>query len=618
MPVDHREIVFEAAIEDSLLASGGYVKANKEDFDRERCLDPTVLIPFLKETQPNEWAALGKLHGERTEKIVLDDLCKALDSQGTLPVIRHGFKCFGKRLRVAFFAPPTRMNPETERRDKANRLTVTRQLQYSPNHTNSLDITLSLNGLPMATAELKNPLSGQTVKHAIRQYRLDRDPHDKIFEFKKRALVHFAVDPDEVYMTTRLARERTFFLPFNKGHDLGAGNPKNPDGYKTFYLWEEVWEREAWLDILARFLHLVVKEEKKNGKKTRKETMIFPRYHQWDSVRRIEADAKESRAGKNYLVQHSAGSGKSNSIGWLAHRLASLHDENDQKIFHSVVVITDRLVLDKQLQDTIYQFEHKQGVVQKIEIDSNQLAQALKDGTPVVITTLQKFPFVTEKVGELPARNYAVIVDEAHSSQSGESATELKGVLAGHAIREQAKKEAGEQGLPDYEEEILRTMAKRGHQPNLSFFAFTATPKHKTLEVFGKKGPDGKPHPFHPYSMRQAIEEGFILDVLEHYTTYKTYYKLIKSIEDDPKVEKRKAARALARFMSLHPYNIAQKTEVMVEHFRTFTRHKIGGRAKAMVVTRSRLNAVRYKQQFDKYIKKQGYRDVRALTPSNS
>ncbi|MEX2304198.1 MAG: type I restriction endonuclease [Bryobacterales bacterium] len=613
MPVDHREKTFESAIEDCLLGECGYTKADPRDFDKERCLDSTVLLPFLRETQPKEWAALEKLHGKRTETIVLDDLCKALDSEGSLPVLRHGFKCFGKRLFVAFFAPATRMNPETAGRYRANRLTVTRQLQYCAQHTNSLDLALSLNGLPIATAELKNPLSGQTVKHAIAQYRQDRDPRDRVFEFKKRSLVHFAVDPDEVYMATRLDWERTFFLPFNKGNNGGKGNPDNPKGYKTAYLWEEVWQRDAWLDILARFLHLEVREERKDGKKVIKETMIFPRYHQWDSVRRMEADARQSRAGKNYLVQHSAGSGKSNSIGWLAHRLSSLHDENDEKIFHSVVVITDRLVLDKQLQDTIYQFEHKQGVVQKIEIDSSQLAQALKDGTPIIITTLQKFPFVAEKVGDLPSRNYAVIVDEAHSSQSGETATELKGVLSADVIREQARKEAEEQGLPDYEEEILKTVAKRGQQPNLSFFGFTATPKYKTLEVFGVPGPDGKPAPFHLYSMRQAIEEGFILDVLEHYSTYKTYFRLIKSIEADPKVEKRKAAQALARFMSFHPYNVAQKTEVMIEHFRASTKHKIGGRAKAMVVTRSRAQAVRYKLEFDKYIKERGYRDVRVL-----
>jgi type I restriction enzyme R subunit len=327
----------------------------------------------------------------------------------------------------------------------------------------------------------------------------------------------------------------------------------------------------------------------------------------------LVANSSQHGAGINYLVQHSAGSGKSNSIAWLAHRLASLYNEKDEKVFDSVIVVTDRVVLDQQLQNTVYQFEHKQGVVQKIDLNSTQLAEALASGTLIVITTLQKFPFVTEKMGDLPMRRYAVIVDEAHSSQGGETATELKGVLAGAAIKEEARIKAEEEGLPDYEEEILKTMTKRGHQPNISFFAFTATPKYKTLEVFGTTGPDGKPRPFHLYSMRQAIEEKFILDVLRNYTTYKTYYRLLKSIEDDPKVEKRKAAQALARFMSLHPHNIAQKTEVMVEHFRHFTMHKIGGKAKAMVVTSSRLHVVRYKQEFDKYIAVNGYTGIKTL-----
>jgi type I restriction enzyme R subunit len=330
-------------------------------------------------------------------------------------------------------------------------------------------------------------------------------------------------------------------------------------------------------------------------------------------VRKLVADARERGAGTNYLIQHSAGSGKSNSIAWLAHRLASLYDDKDEKVYDSVVVVTDRVVLDQQLQNTIYQFEHKQGVVQKIDESSTQLAEALAKGVPIVVTTLQKFPFVTEKIGDLPKRRYAVIVDEAHSSQGGETATGLKGVLAAAVIREEATKDTTEEGLPDYEEEILRTMAQRGRQPNISFFAFTATPKYKTLEVFGRPGEDGKPQPFHLYSMRQAIEEGFILDVLQNYTTYKTYYRLIKSIENDPTVDKRKAARALARFMSLHPYNIAQKTEVMVEHFRHFTMHKIGGKAKAMVTTSSRLHAVRYKQSFDKYIAEKGYKGIKTL-----
>ncbi len=605
MPTDHRELAFEDAIEHHLLTDAGYERGDPANFDRERAVDPTVLVSFIRETQPAKWESLQKIHGVETEDVVLDDLCKAMDSQGSLNVIRHGFKSFGKDFRVAFFAPAHGMNPDTQKLYAANRLTVTRQLHYSTANENSLDLVLSINGIPVATAELKNKMTGQNVEHAKHQYKTDRDQREKIFEFKKRTLVHFAVDPDLVYMTTRLSGSSTFFLPFNLGDGTGAGNPPNPGGYRTAYLWEQVWARDSLMDLLGRFLHLEVKTRKFGGKTVKKETMIFPRFHQLDLVRKLEADARSAGAGRNYLIQHSAGSGKSNEIAWLAHRLASLHDEHDEKVFHSVVVITDRVVLDKQLQDTIYQFEHKQGVVEKIDQDSSQLAAALKGGTPIVITTLQKFPFVTKKVGDLPDRAYAVIVDEAHSSQSGETATELKAVLAGSQIKNQVKQRMEEEGLLDHEEEILRTMARRGKRPNLSFFAFTATPKFKTLEVFGRPGADGKPAPFHLYSMRQAIEEGFILDVLEHYTTYKAYYGLIKSIEDDPQVERKKAAKALARFMSLHPHNIAQKTEVMVEHFRASTRHKIGGKAKAMVVTSSRLHAVQYKKAFDKYFAEQ-------------
>jgi len=614
MPIDHKEIAFESAIENHLLTHAGYSKGDKDSFDPARGFDPTVLLDFVRETQQKEWAYLKTLQKDKAEETLLDDLCRALNSdhEGCLMVLRHGFKCFGKLFRVAYFAPASGLNPEIQKLYAANRLTVTRQLPYSAAYHNTLDLVLSLNGIPIITAELKNPMTGQTWRNAVQQYKRDRDPKALIFQFKKRTLVHFAIDPDEVHMTTRLSGNATRFLPFNLGNGTGAGNPENPGGYKTAYLWEQVWQRDSFLDILARFIHLQIEEKKVGAKKVKKETMIFPRYHQLDSVRKLIADARDKGVGTNYLVEHSAGSGKSNSIAWLAHRLSSLHNDKDEKVFDSVIVITDRLVLDQQLQNTIYQFEHKSGVVQKIDIDSSQLAEALATGTPIVITTLQKFPFVTEKIGDLPARRYAVIIDEAHSSQGGESATELKGVLAGAAIKEEAKAKA-EEGLPDYEEEILRTMAKRGKQPNISFFAFTATPKYKTLEVFGQPGPDGKPCPFHLYSMRQAIEEDFILDVLKHYTTYKTYYRLIKSIEDDPEVDKKKAARALARFVSFHPHNIAQKTEVMVEHFQHFTRHKIGGKAKAMVVTSSRLHAVRYKQAFDKYIAEKGYTGIRTL-----
>jgi type I restriction enzyme R subunit len=616
MPINYKEIAFEQAIEHYLINYGGYSKGDRDTFDKEKGIDPTVLISFIQETQPETWEYLEGLQKEKTHEVLISDLCRALnsDAEGCLMVLRHGFKCFGKLFKVAQFAPASGLNPDTQQAYKANRLTITRQLIYSTKHSNSIDVVLSLNGIPVATLELKNPMTRQTWRNAVHQYKNDRDQNDLIFQFKKRTLVHFAVDPNEVYMTTKLQGPSTKFLPFNKGDNNGAGNPDNPNGYKTAYLWEEVLTRESFLDILAQFIHLQVEEKDVGGKKVKKETMIFPRYHQLDSVRKMIADARDKGVGRNCLIQHSAGSGKSNSIAWLAHRLASLHNDKDEKVFDSVIVVTDRLILDQQLQNTIYQFEHKTGVVQKIDENSTQLAKALAGGTPIVITTLQKFPFITEKIGILPKRKYAVIIDEAHSSQSGETAIEMKGVLAAEAIKEEAERQKGEAGpLPDYEEEILRILAKRGRQPNISFFAFTATPKYKTMEMFGRPGTDGKPMPFHLYSMRQAIEEGFILDVLKNYTTYKTYYKLLKSVEDDPQVEKKKAAQALARFMSLHPHNIAQKTEVMVEHFRAYTHHKIGGRAKAMVVTSSRLHAVRYKVSFDKYLTEKGYTDIKAL-----
>ncbi|TET44556.1 type I restriction endonuclease subunit R [candidate division TA06 bacterium] len=615
MPSQHTEEAFETAIENHLIAAGGYEPGDRDAFDRDRGIDPGVFLAFVRETQPKEWEYLENLQKDKAGETLLDDLCRALGSEheGCLSALRHGFKCFGKLFRAAYFAPASGLNPDTQRLYSANHLTITRQLRYSDRHSNTIDVVLSLNGIPVATAELKNPMTGQTCRDAVAQYKNDRDLVDLIFQFKKRAIVHFAVDTDEAYMTTRLLGRNTRFLPFNKGCGTGAGNPDNPGGYKTAYLWEEILERYSFLDILARFIHLQVEERKLRGKPVKREKMVFPRYHQLDCVRKLVADARGKGTGTNYLVQHSAGSGKSNSIAWLAHRLVTLYDDKDEKIFDSIVVVTDRVVLDQQLQNTIYQFEHKQGVVQKIDIDSTQLAQALATGVPIVITTLQKFPFVTEKIGDLPKQKYAVIVDEAHSSQGGELSTELKAVLAGAVIGEKAEKYVAAESLPDYEEEILRTMVKRGRQPNISFFAFTATPKYRTLEVFGRPDSDGKPLPFHLYSMRQAIEENFILDVLKHYTTYKTYYRLIKSIEDDPKVNKRKAARALARFLSLHPHNIGQKTEVMVEHFHHFTMHRIGGKAKAMVVTSSRLHAVRYRQAFDKYIAEKGYNGIKTL-----
>ena len=611
----HTEAAFETVIEAHLLEHG-YTPIPGVSFDRERAIFSETVLAFIRETQPKEWAKLEALHGERTGEQLLGDLCKWMDMHGSLATLRHGFKCYGRTLRVAFFKAAHDLNPELEAGYAANRLGVTRQLRFSPRSEQSLDVTLSLNGIPVATVELKNPLTGQSVADATRQYRQDRDPRAPIFEFRRRTLVHFAVDTECIRMTTRLAGNATHFLPFDKGSDGGAGNPpnRNARSYCTAYLWEKVLERHSLLDLLARFIHLQVDEKRDDrGRKVKVETMIFPRYHQLDAVRRLVRMAGNEGVGHNYLIEHSAGSGKSNSIGWLAHRLASLHDNKNERVYDSVIVVTDRVVLDQQLQDTIYQFEHKRGVVQKIEEDSRQLARALENAVPIIITTLQKFPFVSrqlmkmaeergeEGTGVLPTRRCAIIVDEAHSSQGGESATDLKEVLGGKRLRREARKRAAEDGREELEE-LYRSMAKRGRQANLSFFAFTATPKHKTLAVFGRNG-----EPVHRYTMRQAIEERFILDVLRHYTTYSTYYRLLKASEDDPNVERKRAARTLARFLRLHPHNIAQKTEVMVEHFQAATRHKIGGRAKAMVVTGSRLEAVRYKQSFDQYIKSKRY-----------
>ena len=636
----HTEARFEDAIVDHLVTQGGYVFVDYNHgeaagrYDRARALDPALVLGFIRATQAKQWQSLHAIHGAETEKVVLDHLVKELDTKGMLKVLRQGFKCYGKKLRVAVFAPGNKLNPDTLADYGRNVLSVTRQLYYGEAHTKSLDLALFLNGLPIVTAELKNEMSGQTVADAIKQYKTQRDHRELLFDFKKRALVHFAVDPDAAAMATRISGDKTHFLPFNLGDHGHAGNPPAADGgYRTAYLWREVWQRDSLLDILGRFMHLQVDEKRiltdEGIKKITRETMVFPRYHQLDAVRRLVGHAQMQGPGHNYLVQHSAGSGKSNSIAWLAHRLSSLHDAEDRKVFDSVIVVTDRRVLDQQLQNTIYQFDHKQGVVKKVDEDTRQLVQALAGGTPIIITTLQKFPFVAETLEKLREetqgdiaisthdKRFAVIVDEAHSSQSGETAMELKGVLNKHRIEQDAARYAVEHGLDEDEDAdqlagVVREMLKRGKQPNLSFFAFTATPKYKTKKVFDEPGPTGEA-PFHLYTMRQAIEEKFILDVLKNYVTYEAYYRLVQVGDDDPHVERKKAARALARTLTFHEVNLRTKTEVMVEHFRTHVRHKIGGRAKAMVVTEGRLHAVRYKQAFDSYISEKGYKDIKSL-----
>lgn len=609
----HTELTFEAAIEQSLLENGGYVKGQSEDFNPQLGMFPKYVVDFLKESQPKEWEKASKNNGELVEEKVVQRLLKEIDQRGALDVIRNGFTDLGVKFKMAYFRPESTLNPDAEVFYQKNHLSVTRQLYYECNGRNSLDMVLSLNGLPIATIELKNQFSGQDVINAKKQYVYDREPTEPIFQFKKRAIVHFAVDADECYMTTQLAGKNTRYLPFNLGYNNGAGNPLNKDGYKTAYLWEQVWAKDSFMDIIGKFLHLKVDEYEMNGIKKSKESMIFPRYHQMDVVRKLTNDAREKGAGQNYLIQHSAGSGKSNSIAWLSYRLSSLHNAENERIFDSVVVITDRKVLDSQLQNTIYQFEHKDGVVQKIDKNSQQLADAITAGSNIIITTLQKFPFILDKIGELEAKKYAVIIDEAHSSQGGEGTKKLKEVLAAKTLEDAIIEDANSGLDEDADDEIRKSMEARGKQDNLSFFGFTATPKPKTIEVFGTPNSQGIPKPFHLYSMKQAIEEGFILDVLKNYTTYKTYFKLSKKIEDDPNVNKKQAARAIGRFLSMHPHNLAQKTEVMVEHFRQVVSKKIGGKAKAMVVTGSRLHAVRYKEEFDKYIMEKGYNDIKTL-----
>jgi len=534
----------------------------------------------------------------------LKRLSREIERRGTLDVLRNGLKDSGCKFQLAFSRPSSGLNEALRRLHAANLFSVIRQLRYSKKSAQSLDMVLFLNGIPIFTAELKNPLTGQTVEDAIRQYKTARDPREPLFAYG-RCLAHFSVDPDLVYVTTQLAGAKTRFLPFNQGKFGGAGNPPVPPtqkGYATVYLWEKIWVCDSVLDLIRQFIH-EVEEEDERGRKTGKRTLVFPRYQQLDAVRRLVAHARWNGAGQRYLIQHSAGSGKSFTIAWLAHRLATLHDDADKRIFDSIVVVTDRRILDRQLQTTMRQFEQTLGVVENIDTTSRQLKEALESGKTIIVTTLQKFPVIVKDIGELPGHRFAVIVDEAHSSQSGESSKGLKMVLAAGSLEEAEREEAGA-ATPEEELEntILSEMEKRGRLPNLSMFAFTATPKAKTLELFGTKRADGKFEPFHLYTMRQAIEERFILDVLRNYTTYKAYWRLLKKIEDDPRYDMAKAEYLLKSFVELHPHAIGEKVRIMAEHFAAQVKNEIGGKAKAMIVTRSRLHAVRYKLAVDRYL----------------
>jgi len=593
-------------------APGGYRRRAQEDYDRALCLIPRDVVDFILATQPQEWAKLERQHGAEVKARFLERLFHEIGRRGALDVLRRGVQDLGCKFALAYFRPASGLNEELRLLHAGNIFSVLPQLHYSEQNEKSLDLGLFLNGLPVFTAELKNPLTGQRVEDAIAQYRRDRDAREPLFA-AGRCLAHFAVDPQLAYVTTRLAGARTRFLPFNQGRFDGAGNPQPPPtqgGYATAYLWERIWARDSVLDLVRQFIHEEAGANGKNGKgrRTAGRPLIFPRYQQLDAVRKLVSHARNHGAGQRYLIQHSAGSGKSYTIAWLAHQLSVLHDAQDRRVFDSIVVVTDRRVLDRQLQHTMRQFEQVRGVVENIDTTSRQLQEALEDGRKIIVTTLQKFPVISEKIGELPGRRFAVIVDEAHSSQAGESSKSLKGVLSAGSLEEAEREErAAQTPEEEVEEAVLEAMQRRGRQANLSIFAFTATPKAKTLELFGVKNADGTFSPFHLYSMKQAIEERFILDVLQNYTTYTSYWRLFRTIEDDPRYEKQKAVYLAKSFVSLHPHAIGEKVQIIVEHFANRVQDKIGGRAKAMIITRSRLHAVRYKLALDGYLRERNY-----------
>lgn len=591
---DTTEKRFESDIEASFLSpSGGYTRG-ADTYDPRLGLHVDTLIGFVQRTQPRAWARF--VNQNKTDPTL--KFCQALDaacdSMGLVAVLRHGFKHRGIPFRVCYFRPESGLNPTAATQYAANVTEVYRQWHYSADNNNSVDMVLVLNGIPIFAFELKNQYTGQTADNARRQWMYDRDPREICFQFNRRILAYFCVDHTDVWMTTKLAGKDTWFLPFNQGsngagNDGGRGNPPNPNGYPTAYLWEDVFQKDSMMDILQKFIHLQVKEEKQRKKDgsertVRKKALIFPRYHQLDVVRKLIADVRANGAGHNYLVQHSAGSGKSNSIAWTAYRLASLHDENNRAVFSSVIVVTDRTVLDAQLQETISGFDHTIGAVETIGENKNSkdLRDAINNGVRIIVTTLQKFPVIYTEVDKANGRNYAIIVDEAHSSQTGNSALKLKAALADteDALREYAELEGKAEEELDPDDKLMREMIVHGKHKNLSFFAFTATPKDKTLELFGTEHEDGSFHPFHIYSMRQAIEEGFILDVLQNYMTYDTCFKIAKTVPENPDVPASRAAKLIRRYQELHPYNINQKSQVIVETFLETTSKKIGGRAR--------------------------------------
>lgn len=617
---DTTEKGLENHIAQYLVNENGYLLRENKAYDNVACLDSELLFEFLEATQPKAVAKLKAHHKDLYRQRISKRINDQIKAKGVIEVLRKGITdgFTATKLHLFYDKPVSNYNTSAQALYEANLFSVMRQVYFSPLNKKSLDLVVFINGIPIISFELKNELTKQNVEHAIKQYKTDRDPNEELFRLG-RLMVNFAVDTEEVWMCTQLKKEKSYFLPFNKGYNNGAGNPPN-GGIKTDYLWKEILTKNSLTDIIQNFCQLITEEkeylDEKGKVRTRKEKkLIFPRYHQLVAVRMLLADAQAKGSGQKYLIQHSAGSGKSNSISWLAHQLIGLHDKSGTNhIFDTVIVVTDRRVLDAQIRENIKQYQQVRGVVEAITEGSKQLKQALEEGKKIIITTIQKFPHIVEDIGDLPGNNFAIIIDEAHSSLSGQMARKLNETLSKDIDEEELK--ANLEEFEDDEndevtgEDLIRVLIKsRKLLPNASYFAFTATPKNKTLELFGvpyQEGDKTKFRAFHLYSMKQAIEEGFIIDVLQNYTTYQSFYALLKKIEDDPEYDKKKAQKKLKAYVESHEHAIKKKSKLMIDHFmeNVIQKKRMGGKAKAMLVTSSRANAVKYKKAFDDYLHK--------------
>jgi type I restriction enzyme, R subunit len=615
MTIDVKEKEFENAIESILLEGNYESRLSKDHYDKKRALDPELVIRFIKDTQLEQYKQLQQIKKEDTDNVILNELEKNLDQKGTLHVIKNNISVSGILFKIFFPKPPSKLNEDTNLLYEKNILSIIRQLYYSLNNQNSIDIVLFVNGIPVTTIEIKNPLTGQTFVDAMNQFKNNRDPEEKLFQFNKRTVVHFAVDSNEIHYTTKLNKEKTQFFPFNKGREYfvkdkkftSAGNPDN-SSYKTEYFWKEILQKNSLLDILSNFIHL---QSKQTLGREKKEWIIFPRYHQLDAVRKL---VKDTKLGSRYLIQHSTGGGKSNTIGWLAFKLISLFDEQGTNpVFDSVLVISDRVLIVEQLAETIQQFEQVPGVVEEIK-DTSSLVKNLGNDRKILVSTQQKFLNLLEKLETRKGKNFAIIIDESHSSQSGKSATKRDQTLTEDLTTEEQTENAIEENI-EGRQDVINNHIKQANKKHerLSYYAFTATPKETTLQLFGNKIKPKCFEPFHKYSMRQAIQEDFILDVLKNYTTYEQRFKIHQTSNKDKIVEGKKAHQEIMKFVESHEQNLAYKSKIIVEHFQTHSKHKIGGMAKAMVVAPSRLAAVRYKKQIDNIIEIKKYSGISTL-----